>query len=48
LNQLFLREGGSPDEYHAAMAKLKADGPIDMHPSGARFTFTDKGAQRFA
>lgn len=48
LNIIFLREGGSPDEYRAGIDKLKTDGLIDMHPSGARLTFTDKGAQRFA
>ena len=48
LNRTFLNEGGSSDEYRAGIAKLKADGLIDMHPSGARLTFTDKGAQRFA
>jgi hypothetical protein len=48
LNLTFLREGGSPDDYRAGIAKLKADGLIDVHPSGARLTFTDKGAQRFA
>jgi hypothetical protein len=26
---------------------LLADGLIDMHPSGARLTFTDKGARKF-
>jgi hypothetical protein len=48
LNRTFLNEGGSPDEYRAGIARLKAEGLIDMHPSGARLTFTDKGAQRFA
>jgi hypothetical protein len=27
--------------------KLKADGLVDMHPSGTRIRFTDMGAQRF-
>ena len=44
----FLREGGSPDEYRAGIDRLKADGLIDMHPSGAFFRFTEKGALRFA
>jgi hypothetical protein len=48
LNLTFLNEGGSPAEYRAGIEKLKADGLINMHPSGARLTFTDKGAQRFA
>ena len=48
LNRTFLNEGGSPDEYRAGINKLKADGLIDMHPSGARLTFTEKGAEKFA
>jgi hypothetical protein len=47
VNAAFLREGGWPDEYRAGIDKLKADGLIDMHDSGAFFRFTDKGAQRF-
>jgi hypothetical protein len=35
-------------EYRAGIDKLRADGLIDMHDSGAFFRFTDKGAQRFA
>ena len=48
VNIVFLREGGWPDEYRAGIDKLKADGLIDMHESGAFFRFTDKGAQRLA
>ena len=48
VNIVFLREGGSPDEYRAGIAHLQADGLINLHDSGAHFTFTDKGAQRFA
>jgi hypothetical protein len=48
VNIVFLREGSRPDEYRAGMEHLKADGLIEMHPSGACFTFTEKGAQRFA
>lgn len=48
LNSAFLHEGASPDEYRAGIAKLKADGLVEMHPSGARLTFTEKGAQMFA
>lgn len=48
VNIVFLREGGSPDEYRAAIERLKADGLIELHASGTYFTFTDKGAQRFA
>ena len=44
----FLREGGKPDDYRAGIEWLKADGMIDMHPSGTFFRFTEKGAQRFA
>ena len=47
VNAAFLREGGWPDEYRAGIDKLKADGLIDMHDSGAFFRFTDKGARRF-
>ena len=36
------------DEYRAGIARLKADGMIEMHSSGAHFTFTEKGAQLFA
>ncbi len=48
VNIVFLREGGSPDEYRAGIERLKADGLIELHASGTYFTFTDKGAQRFA
>jgi len=48
VNIVFLREGGSPDEYRAGIERLKADGLISMHKSGGFFTFTDKGARRFA
>jgi hypothetical protein len=48
VNIVFLREGGRPDEYRAGIERLKADGMIDMHPSGTFFRFTEKGAQRFA
>ena len=48
VNIVFLGEGGSPDEYRAGIKLLMADGMIEMHPSGAHFTFTEKGAQLFA
>lgn len=48
VNLPFLREGGSPSEYRAGIDKLKSDGLIKMHDSGAFFRFTDKGAQQFA
>jgi hypothetical protein len=48
VNAAFLREGGWPDEYRAGIEKLKVEGLIDMHESGAFLRFTDKGAQRFA
>ena len=48
VNIVFLREGGKPDDYRAGIKWLKADGMIDMHPSGTVFRFTEKGAQRFA
>jgi len=44
----FLREGGSPDEYRAGIARLRADGLIEMHASGTFYKFTAKGAERFA
>ena len=48
LNKAFLADGGSPAEYGAGIAKLKADGLVTMHPSGTRLYFTEKGAQRLA
>jgi hypothetical protein len=48
LNSILLSDGGSADDYRAGIEQLKREGLIDMHPSGARLTFTDKGAQRFA
>lgn len=45
VNIVFLREGGQPDEYRAGIERLKADGMVEMNPSGAYFRFTDKGAQ---
>jgi hypothetical protein len=44
VNIVFLRDGGRP----TSIERLKADGMIDMHPSGAFFRFTEKGAQHFA
>jgi hypothetical protein len=48
VNIAILREDGWPDEYRAGIDKLRADGLIDMHDSGAFFRFADKGARRFA
>lgn len=47
LNDALLREGASPDEYRAGIAKLEADGLVTIHKSGTRLNFTDKGAAKF-
>jgi hypothetical protein len=43
VNAVFLREGGSPDEYRAGIEQLKAEGLIDMHDSGTYFTLHRQG-----
>ena len=48
LNNAFLNEGASVDEYRAGIEKLKADGLVRIHEAGTRLYFTDKGAQQFA
>jgi hypothetical protein len=45
VNLPFLREGGAPAEYRAGIERLKAEGLIDMHQSGAFFRFTEAGAR---
>ena len=43
VNSIFLRKGGSPAEYRAGMMQLRADFPIEMHPSDTYSTFTRAG-----
>jgi hypothetical protein len=48
INGLFLRAGGSVQNYVAAVKAAIDHGYIAMHPSGAYMTFTQAGAELFA
>jgi len=48
VNLPFLRAGGSPDEYHAGIARAIDNGWVTRHRSGAYVKFTRAGADLFA
>jgi hypothetical protein len=48
INLAFLRAGGTPAEYRAAVEAAVAHGWLALHPSGAYLTFTQRGADLFA
>jgi hypothetical protein len=48
VNGSFLKEGGTPDQYRAALARAVALGWLWRHDSGAYVKFTPAGAELFA
>jgi hypothetical protein len=48
INIPFLKEGGRPDQYRAAVAKAIKLGWLLLHESGTYVTFTPAGAELFA
>jgi hypothetical protein len=48
INLPFLREGGSPAEYRAALDRAIAKGWLSKHESGTNVKFTPAGAELFA
>jgi hypothetical protein len=48
INLPFLREGGSPAEYRAALDRAIAKGWLSKHESGTYVKFTQAGAELFA
>jgi len=48
INLPFLREGGSPAEYRAALDRAIAKGWLSKHESGTYVKFTPAGAELFA
>jgi hypothetical protein len=48
INNPFLREGGTPDQYRAALARAVALGWLWLHESGTYVKFTPAGAELFA
>ena len=48
INGPFLKEGGTPDQYRAALASVVASGWLLRHESGTYVKFTPAGAEMFA
>jgi hypothetical protein len=48
INNPFLKEGGTPDQYRAALARATALGWLWLHESGTYVKFTPAGAKLFA
>jgi hypothetical protein len=48
VNGAFLAEGGTPDQYRAALARAIAMGWLSRHESGTYAKFTPAGAGMFA
>lgn len=48
INNPFLKEGGTPDQYRAALAGAVAHGWLWLHESGTYVKFTPAGAELFA
>jgi hypothetical protein len=44
----FLEAGGTPDQYHAALARAISKGWLWLHESGTYVKFTPAGAEMFA
>jgi hypothetical protein len=47
INSPFLKEGGTPDQYHAALARAIKLGWLVLHESGTYVRFTQAGADLF-
>ena len=48
INSPFLREGGTPDQYRAVLARAVTSGWLWLHESGTYVKFTPAGAELFA
>jgi hypothetical protein len=48
VNGAFLKEGGTPDQYRAALAQAVTLGWLWLHESGTYMKFTPAGAELFA
>ena len=48
INGPFLKEGGTPDQFRAALARAIMLGWLWLHDSGAYVKFTPAGAELFA
>ena len=48
INNPFLKEGGTPDQYRAALARAVTLGWLLLHESGTYVRFTQTGAELFA
>jgi hypothetical protein len=48
INAPFLKEGGTPDQYRAALARAVTVGWLLLHESGTYARFTQAGAELFA
>jgi hypothetical protein len=48
INIPFLKEGGTPDQYRAALARVVTLGWLLLHESGTYVKFTPAGAELFA
>ena len=48
INAFFLAEGGTPDQFRAALARAIALGWLSRHESGTYVKFTAAGAENFA
>jgi hypothetical protein len=48
LNNPFLKEGSTPDQYRAALARAVTLGWLWLHESGTYVRFTPAGAELFA
>jgi hypothetical protein len=48
INNPFLKEGGTPDQYRAALARAVTLGWLWLHESGTYVKFTPAGAELFA
>ena len=48
INGHFLKEGGTPDQYRAALARAVTLGWLWLHESGTYMKFTPCGAELFA
>jgi hypothetical protein len=48
INGSFLKEGGTPDQYRAALARAVTLGWLWLHESGSYVKFTPAGAELFA
>jgi hypothetical protein len=48
INTPFLKEGGTPDQYRAALARAVTLGRLSLHESGTYVRFAAAGAELFA